>query len=287
MDHEIAAERLRIAHQIVNRLWQDAPRHQHVGPPDYDYARSWPWIPTGYQLVEQAFKLLLAIHWCVPPVNVRNRLERGLRHDLDALFGQLPTDDKAAVESAYGSFVDLHRYIPVKTASHFLQSVGHGYANWRYVLLEGWTDSRGEPDPRRAPPTNHIGVLIEIAAVAIARAKSHVNGKPRRFPSVVERVDHELDNVVGHWCNRLHDGGSKREDWDKRHKNLHQLLVEHRHAIAAQLDNTDNPKLGPRLSSNPYLRSHLPELPEELLPIVAELRRSRDRKNLFVYFCKA
>jgi len=26
------------------------------------------------------------------------------------------------------------------------------------------------------------------------------------------------------------------------------------------------------------------ELPEEIIPIVAELKRSKDRKNLFVYF---
>ncbi|MCY3590920.1 MAG: hypothetical protein F4089_13830 [Gammaproteobacteria bacterium] len=62
LDLDAPADRLTIAHQIVNRLWQGAPRHQSAGPPDYDYARSWPWIPTCYQLVEQAFKLLLSIH---------------------------------------------------------------------------------------------------------------------------------------------------------------------------------------------------------------------------------
>lgn len=286
MDPGIAAERLKIAHQIVNQLWQNAPRHQPAGPPDYDYARSWPWIPNGYQLVEQTFKLLLSIHWRVPPADVRNRLAHGSGHDLDALFAELPADDKAAVESTYESFVSLHDYIPAKTVSDFLDSVGQGYANWRYVLLEGWTNSRSEPDPRRAPPTNHIGALIEIAAVAIARAKFHVNGKPRRFPPVVERVDHELDAVVGHWCNRLQDGDSAREDWDRRYKGLQLLVVEHRHAIAAHLDNTDNPSLGPQPASNPYAQGHPPRLPEELLPIVAELRRSRNRKNLYVYFCK-
>ncbi len=286
MDLDTAAERLKIAHQIVNQLWQNAPRHQPAGPPDYDYARSWPWIPTGYQLVEQAFKLLLSIHWRVPPAEVRSRFKPGSEHDLDALFAELPADDKAVVESAYLSFVGLHDYIPAKTASDFLDSVGQGYANWRYVLLEGWTDSRGEPDPRKAPPTNHIGALIEIAAVAIAQAKFRVNGKPRRFPSVVERIDYELDDVVGHWCNRLHDGGSQREDWDRRHKRLRQLLDEHRHAIAAHLDNTDNPRSGPQPASNSYAQGHLPRLPEEILPIVAELRRSRDRKNHYVYFCR-
>lgn len=286
MDVDIAAERLKIAHQIVNQLWQNAPRHQHAGPPDYDYARSWPWIPTGYQLVEQAFKLLLSIHWRVPPVEVRSRFKRGSGHDLGGLFAELPADDKTAVETAYRSFVDLHDYIPVKTASDFLNSVGQGYANWRYVLLEGWTDSRGEPDPQKAPPTNHIGALIEIAAVAIAQAGLHLNGRPRRFPSVAERIEHELDDVVGHWCNQLHDGGSELEDWDRRYGRLRRLFVEHRHAIAAHLDNTDNPKQGPQPSSNPYARARLPRLPEELLPIAAELRRSRDRKNLFVYLCR-
>jgi len=289
-----AAERLKIAHQIVNQLWQNAPRHQPTRTPDYDYARSWTWIPTGYQLVEQAFKLLLSIHWRIPPVEVRDCIERGSGHDLDALFAELPAADKEAVESAYQSFVDLHDYIPLKTASDFLNAVGQGYANWRYVLLEGWTDSCGEPDRRKAPPTNHIGALIEIAAVAITQASLHVSGKPARFPPVAERIDHEIDDVIGHCCNRLRDGGSEREDWDRRYKRLHQLLVEHRHEIAAHLDNTANPRRGPQPSSDwdalqrartrGTARGEL--LPEELIPIVAELERSRDRKNLFVYFCK-
>ena len=176
--------------------------------------------------------------------------------------------------------------MPVKTAGDFLASVGQGYGNWRYVLLEGWKDSRGEPDPRRAPPASHIGALIEIAAVAIARAAFHLNGKPRLFPSVADRIGRELDDAVGQWCNRLHDGSSERDDWDRRYKRLHELLVEHRNAIAAHLDNTDNPARGLQPPSNPYAQDLLPQLPDELLPIVAKLRRSRDRKNYFVYFCK-
>lgn len=285
VDLDIVAGRLSIAHQIVNQLWQHAPRHQPASPPDYDYARSWPWIPTGHQLVEQAFKLLLSIHWRVPPAQVRECFKHGSGHDLDALFDELPAADKGAIESSYRSFVDLHDYIPGKTASEFLNAVGQGYANWRYVLLEGWTDRRGEPDPRKAPPTNHIGALIEIAAVAITQAKFHLSGKPGRFPVVAERIDREIDDVVGHCCNRLHDGESDREDWDTRYERLHQLLVEHRHTIAAHLDNTDNPRLGPQPASNSYAQEGLPALPEELLPIVADLRHSRDRKNLFVYFC--
>ena len=286
LDPDTAAVRLKIAHQIVNQLWQNAPRHQPAGPPDYDYARSWPWISTGYQLVEQAFKLLLSIHWCVPPAKVRRRLERGSAHDLNALFAELPPDDKEAVESAYQSFVELHSYIPDKTARNFLSSVGHGYGNWRYVLLEGWQDSRGEPDLRRAPPTSHIGALIEIAAAAIAQARFHMNDRPTRFPSVMERIHYGLDDLVGHLCNRSHDAGSGRDDWDKRYKHLHELIVEHGHAIAAHLDNTDNPKFGPQPPSNSYAQGCLQQLPEELVPIIAELKHTRDRKNYFVYFCK-
>ncbi|MCY3590921.1 MAG: hypothetical protein OXH32_04700 [Acidobacteria bacterium] len=194
---------------------------------------------------------------------MRNRLNRDSGHDLDALFAVLPAGDKQAVESAYQSFGDLHDYVPIKTASDFLNVVGQGYAKWRYVLLEGWTDSRSEPDPREAPPTNHIGALIEIAHVAIVQARFRASGKQGRFPPVAERIDQEIDDVVGRCCNRLHDGGSKREDWDTRHEGLQQVSVEHRHAIAAHLDNTDNPKLGPQSPSSPYAQVRLPELPED------------------------
>lgn len=274
-DYGDAVHRLADAHQIVNRLWQSVPDIQPDDVHAYGAVQAWPWVSNGYQLIEQPLKLLLAVRR-----NVRlDQLEPPkLRwsHHLNELFDEQEDDDQAEISRVYKSFIDLHDYVCIPTVGEFLRAVGRGYGKWRYMLLEG----------AEGIPTNHVGALLEIAAVTISRLKFHVFGRPARFATVAQRISYNLDDTIGHLCNRLMTGNDKR-GWQQRYERFHELLNDsaHRRVIAAHLENTDNPKLGPQPPPNPYSQL-LPPLGSDIEALVAHLKRSLDRKNYVTYFRK-
>ncbi|MCY4560704.1 MAG: hypothetical protein OXF79_30940 [Chloroflexi bacterium] len=273
IDYEAAVYRLDDAHQIVNRLWQNAPDVERSCTPVYDAVQAWPWVSNGYQLIEQPLKLLLAVRQDIPLDDLEPPKLRKSHH-LDQLFGVQEKDDQAEVSRVYKSFIDLHGYIDIPTVTQFLGSVGRGYVKWRYMLLEG----------AQGIPTNHVGALLEIAAVTISRLKFHVLGRPAGFPAVTQRISHSLDDTIGHVCNRLMSGDD-RQGWQNRYDRLHQLLrdSDYRRAIAFHLENTDNPRLGPQAPPNPHAQPVAPLAPD-IEAVVGALKRSRDRKNYVVYF---
>lgn len=269
--YDYAVWRLESAHEIVNRLWQNAPDIQPDLVPDFVAVQAWPWVSNGYQLVEQALKVLLAVRQDLSLRDLGGRLFRS--HNLDDLFAELEDDDREAVSHGYASFVDLHRYIGVSEASKFLKSIGGGYALWRYLLKEGLQD---------LPPT-HVGALLEIADAAIARLRFHVFGKRDRFTPVMDRIRFAIDLDIGHVSR--HRGTI--EEVESHHDRLRRevlLDANLRYVVAAHLENTDSPLLGPQPEPNPFTR-HRPPLPAGPIAELVEVwKRSRDRKNLVVYF---
>lgn len=268
--HQDAAVKLWFAHQMVNRLWQNAPDIQPDLVADYVAIQAWPWIPSGYQLVEQALKALIAARQGTPLA----KREKG--HHLDELFGRLESDDKQAISHAYESFVGLHAHIQIPTVGAFLDSIGRGYTLWRYMLLDG----------AQGIPPNHIGALLEIADATISRLKCCLDEEAPRFPTVMQRVMFNIDSDVGHVCNRLNRGTEQPGDLRGRYEQLrHEIFTNNqlRLTIAAHLENTDNPRLGPQPPTSPWSQN-LPTLPPAVGMLVDLWKRSRDRKNLVAYF---
>jgi len=268
--HQDAAVKLHFAHQMVNRLWQNAPDIQRDCVTDYVAIQAWPWIPSGYQLVEQSLKALIAARHGTPLT------QRKKGHHLDELFGRLENGDKQTIAHAFESFVGLHDYIPIPTVSDFLDAVGRGYTQWRYMLLDG----------AEAIPANHIGALLEIANATISLFRSCLDGKPPRFLTVMQRIHVNVDRDIGHACNRLNRGEEGLEELERRYESLRQEILGNprlRLAIAAHLENTDNPRLGPQPPPNPWSRN-LPELTPATEVLTDLWKRSSDRKNLVAYF---
>ncbi|MYB19136.1 MAG: hypothetical protein F4Y16_09140 [Holophagales bacterium] len=257
---------------MVNRLWQNAPDIQPDCVSDYVAIQAWPWIPSGYQLVEQSLKALIAARQGTPLTEV----EKG--HHLAKLFGRLDSGDKRDLSHAFESFVGLHDYITVRTIGEFLDSVGRGYTQWRYMLLDG----------AEGIPPNHIGSLLEIANAAISRLRSCLDDKPVTFPTVMQRIRVNIDSDIGHACNRLNRGDEQPGELERRYENLREEVLKNdslRLAIAAHLANTDNPRLGTQPRPNPWSLT-LPELPPAAEVLVGIWKRSSDRKNLLAYFRK-
>ena len=275
-DYSMAVHRLSSAHSIVNRLWQNAPDIQRDLVPDFVAVQAWPWVPSGYQLIEQSLKLLLAVRRDIRLSQLEKPIRRS--HDLSALFGEQQDDDREEVSRVYESFAELHDYIGARTATSFLEMIGKGYGGWRYLLSEG---------PQGIPP-NHVGALLEIAYGIIHRLRVSDATKP--LPTVQNRIRLELDSIIGRICNHQTQQGSDdfRRQWEDRYNCLwtgirgdNQLRL----AIALHLENTDSPVLGPRPPPNPYVQP-LPQLRPDQMSIVKRLKHSADRKNFLAYFLR-
>ncbi len=195
---------------------------------------------------------------------------------MDELFGRLEDGDKQEISRAFESFVSLHDYITIRTVDDFVESVGRGYTRWRYMLLDG----------AQGIPPNHIGALLEIADVTISRLRSCLDDKSQRFPTVMQRIRLNIGSDIGHACNRLNRSDEGRSEFERRYEHLRQAVlgnVQLRLAIAAHLENTDNPRLGPQPPPNPWSQN-LPGLHAAVEVLVDIWKRSRDRKNLVAYF---
>ncbi len=267
-----AAVKLHFAHELVNRLWQNAPDIQPDCVADYVAIQAWAWIPSGCQLVEQSFKALIAARHGTPLT------ERKKGHHLDELFAKLENSDKQAISHAFESFVSLHNHIPIPTVGDFFDSVGRGYTRWRYMLLDG----------AEGIPPNHFGALLEIANATISLLKSCLADKPPSFPTVMQRIQFNIDGDIGHACNRLNRGDEELDELEHRYQRLRREILGNmrtRLAIAAHLENTDNSRLGPQPPPNPWSRN-LPELTPPIEVLIDLWKRSSDRKNLVAYFRK-
>ena len=187
-DYSMAVHRLGSAHTIVNRLWQNAPDIQPDVVPDFVAVQAWPWVSSGYQLIEQSFKLLLAVRRAIRLSELEKRIRWS--HDLGELFEEQQDEDRDEVSRVYESFAELHDYLTTRTARDFLDVIGKGYGGWRYLLSEG----------PQGIPQNHVGALLEVAHVVIHRLR--VSEAERPCPTVQDRIGHELDSIIGHICNQ-------------------------------------------------------------------------------------
>ena len=207
-DYKRAVHRLAAAHQIVNRFWQDAPDIQPDYFPEYEAVQAWPWVSSSYQLLEQSFKLLVAVCRKIPVSEVRRELELkpGKAHHLDRLFNALEDEDHRTVIRAYAAYSRLYS-LPIENAADFLALTGRGYTKWRYLPLEGWSWRSAEP---------HREPSLEIVWASISRIKYRVFGSPNAFPDVNRRLNTELEDAFAEVCNKLNTREELELCWKRR-----------------------------------------------------------------------
>lgn len=275
-EYEQAARRLVSAQKIVNRLWQSAPDVHRDCIPENEAVQAWLWIAHGYQLTEQAFKLLIAVRENVPIAELRCALDlQGEKaHHLDRLFEKLEADDRDSMARAYSSYRRLHCNIGIENVEQFLGAIGRGYTKWRYMLLEG----------AEGVPANHIGAMFELAAAA-SRLTLHVLGRGGRLPAVEWRLKQAIDSALVAACR---SDASTPEEGNRSVEQLRRRLEGGavRLEVARRLENPAHPERGALRPANPFPARPEVQLPKRVERMAEDWKQSSDRKNLAVLFRK-
>ena len=193
-----SAFRLCEAIHMIEVNWNRSDGIQPDLDPEYEAIQAWLWIPSLYQLIEQSFKLLL---------RHRNH-NSGRIHHLSKLYRRLDCDHQSMLSDAYGSYCDLHNYLPYEDLISFLQRADRGkngetgYTTWRYLLIDGFPPQEDEI------PKIHIGAMLEIsiAASQIMEIEIIMGKKVSGIASVNLRLQTSLNNaflsIAREYCSR-------------------------------------------------------------------------------------
>ena len=123
---------------------------------------SWMLICGLYMGIEQTMKLLIRMRSSTP----------GRTHDLEHLYSLLDPEDRNLVSIYYRVYRSLHNFnsdsIALDTAEEFIQHIGKGYGEWRYILVEG-------PYPKKVPRI-HIGSMLETWRALVDLVNLRVSG---------------------------------------------------------------------------------------------------------------
>ena len=185
-----AVDRLWDAHRLTEDLWDHAPDIEPDLVSVYEAIQAWPWIPTCYSLIEQAFKLIWGTRKGIELDEIRKELVKKIKkpsqaHDLNILFKNLDLGDQESINTAYESYQDLHNYIPILNANEFLEKIGDGYTNWRYLLLEG----------TKGIPITHVGAMLEVAKSSVSILRDEYFTR-HGFVTVDRRVQRDIENAI-------------------------------------------------------------------------------------------
>lgn len=185
-----AVHRLGEALRLTERLWDNAPDIKRDLFPVHEAIQAWPWIPTCYSLIEQTFKLIWGTRKGVELDEIKKELIKKIEkpsqaHDLNILFKNLDPGDQESINTAYESYQDLHNYIPILNVNEFLEKIGDGYTNWRYLLLEG----------TKGIPITHVGAMLEVAKSSVSVLRDEYFTR-HGFVTVDRRVQRDIENAI-------------------------------------------------------------------------------------------
>lgn len=187
-------QRLVVAHTKTKEALENQPVTWDVHPGS-EIASKWPVITAAYSGFEQTMKYLIAeekAQTIAELIARRNGKKSPYEtHDLSKLFRKLAEPTQGVVREFYARFQSLHPYITIKTADEFLKEIshegGHGYARWRYALVED------KPLPRNSPEA-----LVAVWGVCVQIAEERVWGNTR-----VWMPDKALSWRLGSWLDDL------------------------------------------------------------------------------------
>ncbi len=265
--------------RMTNERWNQSPDIQRDLIAEYEALQAWFWIPSCYSLVEQAIKLLWATRNDIPVDDVRCELRDRLRlhskplsqsHNLSFIFELLPSADQSRIDSAYRAFQRLHHHIPIETANEFLEQMGDGYTNWRYLLLEGAS----------IMPRTDIGAMLEIAS-ACAAILQNEHYTDHGFFTVDRRVNQELHHAVFEvvqdqlgelQSRRGFEGGEFKAEFDRQWNHISDSIRKYPDLVYSTL------------SGAPRRLTHEELLVEEEVKTVCDKLRIVDFKNIRQFF---
>ena len=240
---------------------------------DYEGIQLWIWVPSSYSAIEQGLKLFIHARSGDP----------GWGHRLSDLYDDLHDEHREILDKAYGSYVQLHSYIPIQDLKSFLDllDVGppkkkgkgdqDGYTTWRYFLIDGF------PKKEENQPRVSIGAMLEVAwAIRYILEKEIILEQDEIDPpNIIPRLYEVLHNKMFDMANQLYSGDV--DSFQKKYSGIHDLIIRHIGYIVQSLHPGESPH-----HPVPFFEE---QVPDELREI-CKFMRKYDRENFLQYFMK-
>ena len=171
------AQRVRYAYENTQRQYDEYPPNDDIVPVAAAI-NAWTLICGCYMGIEQTMKLLIRMRDGTP----------ARTHDLESLYSSLDPSEKKVVAACYRVCRSLHNFdsgsIALDTADEFIQHIGNGYVEWRYILVE---------NPEMVPKM-HLGLMLETwrALVDLVNLRVFEGTSYRTVATILEQ-----DYIVG------------------------------------------------------------------------------------------
>ncbi len=275
--HSDAAHRVHHAFEIINNLWNTNDINQDIMP-EYAAAQIWAWAPNCYSLLEQSLKVLWATRKKIELSEIKSEimnLEGGRSglHDLEFLFGLQTDSDKKILGTAFQSCRRLHDYLPITSLPEFLKSIGRGYTDWRYMLIEGIEKL----------PGSHIDTMIELAEAATLTLM-HEHHRNINYRSIEVRIQESLDRAAFNAATMEYASNYPELDNDDEYMEYFKSILRQTHHLIER-----NPVLVLRyldLAKEPMPSGFVPQDDTSRIALICRDLPPNELKHLRQYFFK-